>query len=160
MTLTRGGADGVDHTQLLHPRSDNGHDFGEVLRSLGGLHNQTHLALERQGVGVGGTAHDLRIIAGVAQNTLDLGVTRLAYDHHAVALAHQALGCNMDLLDVRAGGVDDVKATLAGSIDHLRHHAVGADDHGARCGVVQGFGQANACLSELAHHDGVMDERT
>ena len=37
---------------------------------------------------------------------------------------------------------------------------MGADDHGARRCAVQGFGQANACLSELAHHDGVMDERT
>ena len=96
----------------------------------------------------------------MAQNTFDLGVTWLAYDYHAVALAHQALGCHMDLLHVRAGGVDDVKATLASGIDHLRHHAVGADDHGSRCGVVQGFGQTDACLSELAYHDGVMDKRT
>jgi len=87
-------------------------------------------------------------------------MARLAHDEYAVALAHQPLGGHVDLLDVRAGGVDDVKATLAGSIDDLRHHAVGADDYGARRCVVQGFGQANACLSELAHHDGVMDERT
>ena len=160
MTLTRGGADGVDHAQLLHARGDSGHDLGEVLRGLGGLHNEAYLALERQGVGVGGTAHDQRISAGVAQNTLNLGVTWLAYDHHAVALAHQALGCHMDLLHVRAGGVDDVKATLASGIDHLRHHSVRANDYGARCGVVQVLGQANACLSKLAHHDGVMDERT
>ena len=160
MTLTRGGADGVDHTQLLHARGDSSHDLGEVLRSLGGLHNEAHLALERQSVGVGGTAHDLRIIAGVAQDALHLGMAWLAYDHHAVALAHQALGCHMDLLHVGAGGVDHVEAARAGSINHLRHHAVGADDYGAGCGVVQVLGQANACLSELAHHDGVMDERT
>jgi len=66
----------------------------------------------------------------------------------------------MDLLHVRAGGVDDVKATLASGIDHLRHHSVRANDYGARCGVVQVLGQANACLCKLAHHDGVMDERT
>ena len=96
----------------------------------------------------------------MAQDALHLGVTWLAYDHHAVALAHQALGCNMDFLYVGAGGVYDVKATLASGIDHLRHHAVGADDHGAGCGVVQGVGQTDACLGELAHHDGVMDERT
>ena len=65
----------------------------------------------------------------------------------------------MDLLDVRAGGVDDVKATLASGIDHLRHHAVGADDHGARRGVVQGVCQTNARLGKLAHHNGVMNER-
>ena len=35
-----------------------------------------------------------------------------------------------------------------------------ADDHSARRGVVQGVGQAHACLGELAYHDGVMDERT
>ena len=86
-------------------------------------------------------------------------MARLAHDDHAVAFAYQALGGHVDLLDVRAGGVDDVKATLASGIDHLRHHAVGADDHGARCGVVQALGQANASFGELAHHDGVMDER-
>ena len=96
----------------------------------------------------------------MAQDALDLGVARLAHDDHAVAFAYQALGGHVDLLDVRAGGVDDVKVTLASGIDHLRHHAVGADDHGARCGVVQGLCQTNACLSKLAHHDGVMDERT
>ena len=84
---------------------------------------------------------------------------RLTHDHHVVALAHQALGCHMDLLHVGAGGVDHGKVALAGSIDYLRHHAVGADDHGAGCGVVQGVGQTDACLSKLAHHDGVMDER-
>ena len=108
LTLTRGGADGVDHTQLLHARGDGSHDLGEVLRGLGGLHDEAYLALERQGIGVGGTAHDLCIFAGVAKNALDLGVTRLAYDHHAVALAHQALGCHMDFLHVGAGGVDHV----------------------------------------------------
>ena len=102
---------------------------------------------------------DLRIVAGVTQNALDLGMPRLAYDHHAVPLVHQALGCHMDLLHVGAGGVDHVEAALAGSIDYLRHHAVGADDHGAGCGIIQVLGQANACLSELAYHDGVMDER-
>ena len=96
----------------------------------------------------------------MAQTALDLGVTRLAYDHHAVALAYQALGGHMDLLHVGARGVDDVKAALASGIDDLRHHAVGADDRGAGCGVVQGVGQTDACLGELAHHDGVMDERT
>ena len=96
----------------------------------------------------------------MAQNTLDLGVTRLAYDHHAVAFAHQALGCHMDLLHVGAGGVDHVEAARAGSIDHLRYHTVGADNHGARRGVIQGVGQAHTCLGELAYHDGVMDERT
>ena len=85
---------------------------------------------------------------------------RLTHDHHVVALAHQALGCHVNLLDVRAGGVDDVKATLASGIDDLRHHTVGADDHGAGCGIIQVLGQANACLSELAYHDGVMNERT
>ena len=37
---------------------------------------------------------------------------------------------------------------------------MGADDHGAGCGIIQVLGQANACLIKLAHHDGVMDERT
>ena len=85
---------------------------------------------------------------------------RLAHDDHTVALAHQALGRHMDLLHVGAGGIDHVEAALAGSIDHLRHYAVCADDHGTRCCVVQGLGQANACLGELAYHDGIMDERT
>ena len=136
MTLTRGGADGVDHAQLLHARGDSSHDLGEVLRSLGGLHDEAYLALERQGGGVGGTAHDLCIIAGVAQDALNLGMARLAYDYHAVALAYQALGGHMDLLHVGTGGVDHGKVTLASGIDHLRHHAVSADDHGARCGIV------------------------
>ena len=96
----------------------------------------------------------------MAQNALDLGVARLANDDYAVALAHQALGRHMDLLHVWAGGVDYGKVTLASGLDHLRHHAVGADDHGARSGVVQGVCQTNACLGEFAHHDGVMDERT
>ena len=96
----------------------------------------------------------------MTQNALDLGMPRLTHDHHVVALAHQALGCHVNLLDVRAGGVDDVKATLASGIDHLRHLTVGADDHGAGCGIIQVLGQANACLSELAYHDGVMNERT
>ena len=65
----------------------------------------------------------------------------------------------MDLLHVGAGGIDHGKATPASGIDDLRHHAVGADDHGARRGVVQGVGQTDACLGELAYHDGVMDER-
>ncbi len=56
----------------------------------------------------------------------------------------------MDLLHVGAGGVDHVEAALACGIDHLRHHTVGANDHGARCGVVQGLGQTNARLGELA----------
>ena len=87
-------------------------------------------------------------------------MARLTHDEYAIALAHQPLGGHVDLLDVRAGGVDHVEAALAGSIDHLRHYAVCADDYGTRCCVVQGLGQANACLSKLAHHDGVMDERT
>ena len=37
---------------------------------------------------------------------------------------------------------------------------MGADDHGARYGIVQGVGQTDARLGELADHDGVMDERT
>ena len=160
MTLARGGTDGVDHTQLLHARGYGGHDPGEVLRGLGGLHDEAYLALERQRVRIGSATHDLRVITSVAQDALHLGMARLAHDKYAIALAHQPLGGHVDLLDVRAGGVDDVKATLAGSIDHLRHHAVGADDHGARRCVVQGFGQANAYLIKLAHHDGVMDERT
>ena len=86
-------------------------------------------------------------------------MARLAHDEYAVAFAHQALGRHMNLLHVGAGGVDHVVAAFTSGIDDLRHHAVGADDHGAGCGVVQGFGQANACLSELAYHDGVMDER-
>ena len=96
----------------------------------------------------------------MAQDALDFGVARLAHDDHAVALAHQALGRHVDLLHVGAGGVDDVKATLASGINDLRHHAVGADDHSARRGVVQGVGQTDACLGELAYHDRVMDERT
>ena len=72
----------------------------------------------------------------MAQNALDLGVARLANDDYAVALAHQALGRHMDLLHVWAGGVDHSKVTLASGLDHLRHHAVGADDHGARCSIV------------------------
>ena len=102
----------------------------------------------------------MSVVTSVAQNALDLGVARLAHDDYAVALAHQALGRHMDLLHVGAGGVDHGKTTLAGSIDHLRHHTVGADDHGARCGVVQGLCQTDARLGELAYHDGVMDERT
>ena len=99
---------------------------------MGGLHYQANLALERQLVGVGGTAHDLSVIAGVAQNALDLGMARLAHDDHTVALAHQALGGYMDLLNVGAGGVDHGKAALASGVNDLRHHTVGADDHGAR----------------------------
>ena len=96
----------------------------------------------------------------MAQNALDLGVARFAHDDHAVALTHQALGRHMDLLDVGAGGIDHGKAAFASGIDDLRHHTVGANDHGARCGIVQGVGQTDACLGELTHHDGVMDERT
>ena len=95
----------------------------------------------------------------MAQNALDLGVARLAHDDYAVALAHQALGRHMNLLHVGAGGIDHGKATLTSGLDHLRHHAVGADDHGARRGVVQGVCQTNARLGKLAHHDGVMNER-
>ena len=95
----------------------------------------------------------------MTQDALDLGVARLAHDDHAVALAHQALGRHVDLLHVGAGGIDHGKAALASSLDDLRHHAVRANNHGARCGVVQGVCQINACLGELAHHDGVMDER-
>ena len=95
----------------------------------------------------------------MAQNALDLGVARLAHDDYAVALAHQALGRHMGLLHVGAGGIDHGKASLVSGIDDLRHHAVGADDHGARRGVIQGVGQTHACLGEFAHHDGVMDER-
>ena len=96
----------------------------------------------------------------MAQDALNLGVTRLTHDDHAVALAHQALGRHMDLLHVGAGGVDHGKAAPASGIDDLRHHAVRANDHGSRCGVVQGLCQTDACLGELAHHDRVMDERT
>ena len=88
LALARGGADRVDHAQFLHARGDGGHNLGQVLRGLGGLHNQAHLALERQRVRIGGTAHDSSVNAGVAQNALDLGVARLAHDDHAVALAH------------------------------------------------------------------------
>ena len=95
----------------------------------------------------------------MAQNAFDLGVTRLAHDDHAVALAYQALGSHMNLLHVGAGGVDHGKAALASGVNDLRHHAVGADNHSARRSVVQGVGQTNACLGELAHHDGIMDER-
>ena len=126
---------------------------------FGCLHDQAHLALERQRVRIGGATHDLRVIAGVTQDALNLGVARLAHDNHTVALAHQALGRHVDLLDVGAGGIDHSKAALASSLDDLRHHAVRANDHGARCGVVQGVCQTDACLGELAHHDGVMDER-
>ena len=87
-------------------------------------------------------------------------MARLAHDDHAVAFAHQALGRHMNLLHVGAGGVDHGKAALASGVNDLRHHAVGADNHGAGCGVVQGVGQTDACLIKLAHHDGVMDERT
>ena len=66
----------------------------------------------------------------------------------------------MNLLHVGAGGIDHGKAAFASGIDDLRHHTVGANDHGARCGIVQGVGQTDACLGELTHHDGVMDERT
>ena len=96
----------------------------------------------------------------MAHDALDLGVARLAHDDHAVAFAYQALGGHVYLFHVGAGGVDHGKTALAGSIDHLRHHAVGADDDGAGCGIIQVLGQANACLSKLSHHDGVMDERT
>ena len=95
----------------------------------------------------------------MAQNALDLGMTRLAHDDHAVALAYQALSGHVDLLHVGAGGVDHGKAAVAGGVDDLRHHAVGADDHRARCGVVQGLCQSHARLGKFAHHDGVMDER-
>ena len=37
---------------------------------------------------------------------------------------------------------------------------MGADNYGARRGVIQGVSQAHTCLGELAYHDGVMDERT
>jgi len=87
-------------------------------------------------------------------------MARLTHDHHAIALAYQALRRHMNLFHVGAGGIYHGKATLASGIDHLRHHSVRANDYGARCGVVQVLGQANACLSKLAHHDGVMDERT
>ena len=96
----------------------------------------------------------------MAQDALDLGVARLAHDDHTVALAHQALGRHVDLLHVGAGGIDHGKVALASGLDDLRHHAVRANDDGARCGVVQGLGKTDACLGELAHHDGVMDERT
>ena len=95
----------------------------------------------------------------MAQDALNLGVARLAHDDHTVALAHQTLGRHMDLLDVGAGGIDHGKATPASGLDHLRHHTVRANDHGARCDIVQGVGQTDACLGKLAHHDGVMDER-
>lgn len=95
----------------------------------------------------------------MTQNALDLGMPRLAHDEHAIALSYQALGSHVDLLDVGAGGIDYVEAAIASGLDHLRHHAVSANDHGARCGVVQGLGQTDARLGKLAHHDGVMDER-
>ena len=95
----------------------------------------------------------------MAQDALDLGMARLAHDEHAITLAYQALGGHVNLLHVGAGGIDNVEATLASGFDHLRHHTVSANDHGARCGVVQGLGQTDACLVKLAHHDGVMDER-
>ena len=85
LALARGCADGVDHAQFLHARGDGGHNLGQVLRGLGSLHNQTHLALERQRVRIGGAAHDLRVITGMAQDALNLGVARLAHDDHAVA---------------------------------------------------------------------------
>ena len=91
----------------------------------------------------------------MAQDALNLGVARLAHDEHAIALANQALGRHMDLLDVGAGGIDHVEAALVSCLNHLRHHTVRANDHGARCGI-----QTDACLGKLAHHDGVMDERT
>ena len=64
----------------------------------------------------------------------------------------------MDLFHVGAGGVDHGKTAIVSCINYLRHHAVSADDYGARCCVVQGLGQANTSLGELAHHDGVVDE--
>ena len=86
LSLARGGADGVDHTQLLHARGDGGYNLGQVLRGLGGLHNQAYLAFERQRVRIGGATHDLRVIAGMAQDALNLGMARLAHDEHAIAL--------------------------------------------------------------------------
>ncbi len=136
LSLTRGGADRVDYTQFLHARGDGGHDLGQVLRGLGGLYNQAHLALERQRIRIGGAAHDLSVITGMAQDALNLGVARLAHDNHAVALAYQALRRHVDFFHVGAGGIDYVETALASGLDHLRHHAVRADDHGARCGVV------------------------
>ena len=126
---------------------------------MGGLHNQADLALERQRVRIGGAAHDLRVIAGMAQDALDFGVARLAHDYHVVALAYQALRRHVDLFHVGAGGIDHVEATLASGIDDLRHHTVRANDHGARRGIVKGLSQTDARLGKLAHHDGIMDER-
>lgn len=97
LALARGGADGVDHAQFLHTRGDGSYDVGEVLCGLGSLYNEAHLALERQRVRIGGTAYDLRIIAGVAQDALDFGVARLAHDHHVIALSYQAFRRHVDL---------------------------------------------------------------
>ena len=47
LALAGSGADGVDHAQFLHARGDSGHDLGQVLCGLSGLHDQAHLALER-----------------------------------------------------------------------------------------------------------------
>ncbi len=85
----------------------------------------------------------------MAEDALDLGVSALPHHNHLVALGVQALGRAVGALDVGAGGVNDLEASLVCKFLHGGNHTV-SPEHERRARLFGNvLGNRNALGLEL-----------
>ena len=96
----------------------------------------------------------------MAERALYLGMAVLAHDDELVALSHEPLRRAVALLDEGAGRVEHRGTGRAGSLLDCGRHAVGPQEQGRALPHLVGRGDhRDARALQLAHHDGVVDER-
>ena len=162
-------ADGVEDEDGGAAATQVGGEPLELVGEHGRLRDHADLLAERgQRVDVRLAADDMALALGVAQESDDLGVGRVAEDDGGEA----ALGVEADLAgddaDVRAGGVAELEPERLEVGAALGRDAVGADDHDRSVlalGVDRDVGRAlvipdlaDALLGQDLHHLAVVDE--
>ena len=155
----RDRADGVDDLELVGARD---HERGQLLElpgRLGGLRDEGHPLLARDGRLPLLLVVDDDRVRGEAEHPDDLGVLGRAEQDDGVALLDQLGQLAMLLDDPGARTVDDLEAALLGAFHDIGPDAVGADDDRRPVvDVVERFDRLDAEVLEVADDALVVDD--